>query len=363
MRRIFLHALWALFLVGIAVSGSPALATAQQDRPPAPVVTAPASEGLIAPTTEYIGSLDYAQLADVSGEISGLVASVHFEAGDAVQSGDTLVQLESTLLEGSIREQRAALAQSEVQLEQSKLRLQRIHNLYKRETVSEQEYDDARLTTRALEQQVAGHKAKLARLHDELQKKRITAPFTGIILEKHLSQGEWFAPGQPVATLAGQNKMDAVFPVDQQVLPFIHTGQALSLTTAETTYQARIQAVIRQGDAVSRTVPVKLRFTSDARLAAGIEARAAFPTGHEAKGFLVPREAVLEKEGRSVLYIVREQKVFPIEVAIIGYRDDAIGVQSDKLQTGAEVVIKGNERLQPGQSVRPSSRQTPATEK
>jgi multidrug efflux pump subunit AcrA (membrane-fusion protein) len=65
---------------------------------------------------------------------------------------------------------------------------------------------------------------------------------------------------------------------------------------------------------------------------------------------MVPKDAVVTAGDRSLVYRVKEGKAFPVSVTVEGYHDGAAAVAGD-LKVGDKVVIRGNERLMPGQDV------------
>jgi multidrug efflux pump subunit AcrA (membrane-fusion protein) len=110
--------------------------------------------------------------------------------------------------------------------------------------------------------------------------------------------------------------------------------------------------VVPKGDVVTRTFPLKIRMKNPGYLKEGMEARVALPIGEEKKAFLVPRDAVLTMFGRSVVFAVIDSKAKMIPVKILGYMGMMSGVNADGLEEGMKVVVKGNERLSDGQSVK-----------
>ena len=96
---------------------------------------------------------------------------------------------------------------------------------------------------------------------------------------------------------------------------------------------------------------MKIRVENNGGLAEGMEARVILPKGLGGMTMIVSRDAVISMRGQQVVWAVLDGKAVPIPVFVVGFRGLVAGVKSDKLKEGMDIVVKGNERLQPGQAV------------
>jgi membrane fusion protein (multidrug efflux system) len=101
----------------------------------------------------------------------------------------------------------------------------------------------------------------------------------------------------------------------------------------------------------TRTFSVKIRLKNSARLIEGMEAVAVLPSGEKTGGLVVPRDAVMEMFGRTVVFVVEDSKARMIPVEVRGYAGMMAGVEAQGLQEGMKAVVKGQERLRDGQEV------------
>ena len=65
---------------------------------------------------------------------------------------------------------------------------------------------------------------------------------------------------------------------------------------------------------------------------------------------LLPKDAIATAGTNKLVYLVADGKAVPVSVEILGYYDGNVAVEGN-LKPGAKVVIRGNERLRPGQAV------------
>lgn len=334
---------------------APEGAAKKNAQPPALVVTATARSGQVRPQLEYIGTIYFPEVAQVASEVEGRVEEYFFEEGGSVTKGQELVRLNTDLVEKDLESAQFEYKNLATQLDNAKRELNRIRALFEKKTVSAQDFDRAYYLVAGLENRVVSLKAQSGRLQLQYDKSRVKAPFDGIVLSRSVSRGEWLNRGTPVATLARNDMVDILVHVPQKVLPFLQVGMKLPATTGSKKLKAEVHALIPEGDVATRTFPIKLRAPNDG-LAQGMEARVGIPSGKAEQAVLIPRDGVLMNMGNTSIWVVVDGHAVNIPVVVTAYQDFDAAVQSlspeTPLQEGMQVVVKGNERLRPGQNVK-----------
>ena len=121
--------------------------------------------------------------------------------------------------------------------------------------------------------------------------------------------------------------------------------------------------VVPQADTRSRTFPVKIRIQNEIDdetgplIKAGMLARVTLPTGPQSEALLVPKDAIV-RGGKSPIVFVGDPsspgssqgKVRPGPVSL-GVTSNSLIEVKGSIKTGELVVVRGNERLRPGQDV------------
>lgn len=295
--------------------------------PPANVVVSGVNTGMVAPESEFVGTVYYREVSDVACEVDGKVETISFEEGQRVEKGDVLVKLNSDILMSD--------------LEKAGTDFERAKNLYKEELISEEAYDERRF--------------EKERLEIILGKKTIRAPFKGVIVKKHVERGEWLSPGSAVATIAADDMVDIIAEVPESIVGLIRQNMDIKVKAGGKEITGKVSAIIPKGDISTRTFPVKIRAANSISLMEGMEARAILPAGLKQETLTVPRDAVMSMFGMTVIFAVIDSKakMFPVKVA--GYDGLRAGIFAEGLAKGMKVVVKGNERLRDGQNVNVSS--------
>jgi len=326
-------------------------AGAAQGPPPANVVVAKASEGKLAPTVGLKGTVYYKEVSNLATEVDGLVKEVLFEEGQHIKSGAPMVRLDYTLLEADLQAANARVLQNQAQLAQEQARLERAKSLLADEVTTPQEYDDLRFTVQSMEHLFTASKAEVERIHREVQKKTIYAPFSGVVVDRMTEVGEWKREGDTVAVFARDDVYDVIVNVPEDNLQWIKPGLQTSMVIAGKPVQGNVVAVIPRGDVKMHLFPVKIRVTDQDWLLESMTADVELPMGQATDCTIVPRDAVILDGGQHVLFAVNDGVVARVPVSVLGYDGMQAGIRADAVSPGVEIVTKGQERLRDGQPV------------
>ena len=342
-----------LSVVCLALLFASAAPAQQGEAPASPVVVAKVTSGDMAPQSQFIGTVYFSEISNVASEVDGKVIDIRVTDGQRVKQGDVLVVLSSSLLEKSISRARALANQAKAQYESARLETNRVTALFKSQSVAEGEFDSKRLSAEGLEYQYEAARADLAKLLDEAEKKKIKAPYDGIVIDTPVTRGEWISTGSTVVVTARDDEFEVVVNAPKEAFGVVKPGLKVGVGTAGDEIPGEVFAVIPRGDVATRTFPVKIRVRNNGNLAEGMEARVFLPKGLGGTTMIVPRDALISVRGDQVVWAVLDGKAVPVPVYVVGFRGLLAGVKSPKLQEGMDVVVKGNERLRPGQAVAP----------
>jgi RND family efflux transporter MFP subunit len=322
-----------------------------QGPPPALVEVAQITQGEAEPMVEFVGTVYYARKSDVAAEVEGVVEEVFFEEGYRVKKGDILVSLGTDILDTAISATRADYELVQVELEQAEKELARREPLYKEGSVSESAYDEYYFKSRMLENRAMSLKASLDRLLLEKNKKQIPAPFHGVVVKKNAEKGEWLDTGGVVAVVADDSIVDIVVNVPAGMLKHLEPGKKLTVRSENQAYNGVFLSFVPKGDVATRTFDVKIRMPNSGGLIEGMEARALVPSAAKTQGLKAPRDALLDRFGQNVIWLVQDGAARMVPVQVTGYDGMYVGINGPDLEDGDLVVVKGNERLREGQPV------------
>jgi len=323
----------------------PALDGKKQGPPPAVVVLGEITSGKAEPISEFVGTFYYTQSSKLASEVAGKVNRVLYSEGQDVKAGQALVRLGSGLLDKTIAGVRASNEQAGIELERAIKDFDRMNRLYNSGSVSESVYDDHFFRLRGQEKSVESLKAQLGKLELEKRKMTIGAPFDGVIMEKTVEKGEWVPVGGTVAVIAGTSEIEAIVEVPAETLEFLKRGREVEVMGLGRKLKGRFTSFVPRGDVATRTFSVKVSLRNPGGIVEGMEARVFLPTGGNAEGLLVSRDAVISKMGMDVVYIAAGGVAKKVPVRVLGYRGFKARVTGPGLAAGMKVITKGNERI------------------
>ncbi len=329
---------------------------AQPQRPPAAVRYTEAREHTLRRAIQLPGTVEPRITSLVAAQSAGLVEEFRGREGQRVGKGQPLAQLRRTTLELQIEAIGGQLREAEARLELATSNRTRSQDLLESELISRQQHDDAVSESSAWQGRVDQFKAELANLEDALERATIRAPFAGTVVAEHTEVGQWLGAGDPVVELMSLGDLEVVVDAPERFF---------SLLTRETPARVRfeslpgvqvdgtISAIIPRADAQARTFPLKVRIPNrDGQIGAGMLAGVLFQAGESFQAVIVPKDAVVEQGPQKMVFVLEDDDtVAPVPVQP-GEEAGAWTAVTGPIQSGQRVITRGNERLQPGQTVR-----------
>ncbi|MBT8062813.1 MAG: efflux RND transporter periplasmic adaptor subunit, partial [Gammaproteobacteria bacterium] len=184
----------------------------------------------------------------------------------------------------------------------------------------------------------------------QIQRSRITAPFSGRVTERHANIGEFIVTGGPVARLIDTGNVEVRAQAPVAVARYLDDGMAVSVRDDRGTSPSQIRSVIGVGDERSRMVEVRIALEGTDWII-GSAVRVELPQSEPTTVVAVPRDALILRENATYLYKVKDDNTVEQIPVRTGIGNGArIEVQGD-IADGDRIVIRGGERLRPGQSV------------
>lgn len=327
----------------------------------------------IADTTPTLGQLVASTQADVATRRSGVTDEVLFEIGDRVEAGADLVRLDTTLVEILKRSAQADLAIAEAGIltaearvalaEQALARQERLKGSTAfRQGIFEdlvQSVEEARGELAEAAAQLTAAEARMAQVEYDLENSTIRAPFTGIVVQRMAQPGQYASLGDPVAKLLDIAGLEIEADVPVELIAGLKVGTEVAIRPGHGEGGKAIVRVLLPVETVStRTRPVRFSVKLDELdpilLAIGSTLTLEIPISAPRDAITVPKDALVQARGGGwMVFVVEEEVAQPRNVTLGGSVGDRLEVLSG-LIPGDLVVVRGNERLRPGQTVNAS---------
>jgi HlyD family secretion protein len=312
--------------------------------------------------------------AVVSAKIQGRLSELRVEEGSVVREGEILARLESIDYEAAVARARAAVQRAEADLAEYRRQLRLAVDLARQKIVSEDQREAAASRVKIAEAQVAQAAADQAFVEAQLQNTVIRAPFSGVVVKKMAEVGESVAPIPPgvnistssgaIVALADLGTLEVEADVAEANVAKVAGGQPAEVTVEaipDRRYKAVLRQVIPTADRTKATVQVKVTILDkDKDLKPEMSAKVTFlEPEKEQKAdkavaesvVLVPRAAVVTRDGKSTVFLVREGKA-QARAVVLGTERQSQVIVTDGLKGGETIVSKPGEELKDGASVR-----------
>jgi RND family efflux transporter MFP subunit len=318
----------------------------KQGPPPVPVRVAAVEKKMVSDQISLIGTSEAISKSTVAAEVSGVVEYFPIKEGNFVKKGALLVSLRSTELELRLKGVISAREKIKANFQNAEKELDRLSKLKNANSIAETKFDVAFYAHRALSQSLLQKEAEIEQLEYEIKQKKVVAPFSGFVAKEHTQLGEWVAKGGAVVTLLDLSQIKITVDVPERYSVLLSPESKVKVLVKSISnkyFSGKIYAILPQGDPDSRTFPVRINLSNPGlKIKSGMEAKATFNLSTTKNALLLPKDAIV--------FIVTDGNAVPVNVKVLGYYNSNVAVEGN-LTPGAMVVVRGNERLQPGQAV------------
>ena len=340
-----------LLFVLLSACASEVPPPAASERPPAPVVVTEAGAPELDRSFSVLGEVRTRHRAELAVGVDGPIVTLDALEGATVRKGDLLVQVDDAAVRAELLAARAAVDEATVALDRAQVDLARYRSVSS-EVLAQSEVDRVAADVAGLQARLRSAEARVAQVRAEVARHAIVAPFAGAVTRRLADPGDWVTPGRILVELASTGAIDVIVDVDATLAGLLKADDVATLERDGARIPARIAAVVPVLDPTTRTARVRL--TPDAPHAALIPGAPVtvvfYTTAILSVGSRVPRDALtVSAAGATVVRVVNDVAE-PVQVRVLAGSPDAVLV--DGIAPGDVVVIRGNESLRPGQTVR-----------
>ncbi len=345
MTRVSALAIAFTVMVGVGAAAQ------EQDAPPPRVRLAVAETREVAPVLTAPATVVSRHDSNVTAEAAGRITFVA-EEGALVDEGDPVAAMDDADARLQLDEADARLRRLEIALAQQTRDVERREALAARGALPANELDE--IVSQRDMAAVELREARIARERAavELARTSVAAPFTGLVVERHVEVGEYASPGAEMVRLVDIGALEARVQAPVSLARFVREGLELHVSDGADTFAAPIATIIRAGDAVTRTFELRVNLEGVDTLV-GAPVRVRVPTGVAREAVCVPRDALLLRpDGAYVMRVDADNVAERVAVTPGAGVGDWIDI-GDALAPGDRVVVRGAERLRAGETVNP----------
>jgi RND family efflux transporter MFP subunit len=271
------------------------------------------------------------------------------------------MELRRDLLQAEVVEARALQEAAEAELSLRRQELLRLDNLQESAAFSQARYDDQLQEVAMSSARVAVSnaavlraEANLALAQNDMSDAIIRAPYDGVIVLRHTEVGSYVTIGSAIVEMVNDEQIEIEADVPHDQIGGLKPGVTVTVEYGDFEVgEAKVRAVGVAENAQARTRPVRFTLGWDVAagsLADGQTVVVEIPVNAQHEAVTVHKDAINRVAGQAQVFVVVDGTAQPRNVVL----GDAVGVRFvvlDGLSPGDLVVVRGNERLYPGQAV------------
>jgi RND family efflux transporter MFP subunit len=307
--------------------------------------------------------------AAVASKATGRLEYLGVVEGDRVKRGQILARLEDADLRANLDQARANLRLNEAELKDAQQWLARQKTLLEKGLTTQADLDAADARHQRVLAAIEVAKALVVGAEVSLENTLIRAPFDGTVLTKNADVGEMVAPmaasvssRSAVVTIADMSSLQVEADVSESNIERIVPNQPCEITLdayPETRYQGFVAKIVPTADRAKATVMVKVGFNSyDSKVLPEMSAKVLFlskpsdvsPAAMRSM-LTVPLTALATRNGKKVVYLVRENRAVEVPVTVGKELGSLIEIR-EGLSVGEKVIGKPDEGIANGTKVK-----------
>lgn len=232
--------------------------------------------------------------ATISAQTSGRVLKINVDVDDTVQKGDVLIQFRD-------KEQRAAFNAAKAALDEATAEFKRVKDIFAKKLVAKAALDRADAKFKAA-------RAKHDQAQEALENTIVRAPYSGIVVKRHIEVGELARPGQKLMTGLSLEALRANVALPQDMISVVRkNGKAVAIMKDGQRVTATNITVSPYADPESHTFQVRLDLPQTSLdVYPGMFIKVAFVTAVN-KRLLIPAAAVAQRSEVKAVYVVDDK--------------------------------------------------------
>ena len=338
--------------------------------PPAVTVAYPLQKE-ITEWDEFTGRFEAVETVEIRSRVSGFLQSKHFNDGQKVSKGDLLFKIDPRPFEISLAQATAQLKQAAARLQLAKSDAARAKKLSRRGNISKQKLEESESQLLEKSASLEAAKARVREVNLNLEWSEVRSPITGRPSDARVDVGNLISGGPTNSTL-----LTTVVSLDP--IHFIIIGSEadflkyMRLDRAGKRISSRVApnpVIVRLADETDFKHKGNMDFVDNAidPRSGTIRARAIFPNptgiltpglfghmrlfGGESEALLIPDTAIASDQARKIVQIAGEDGSIAPRIVTLGPMVDGLRVIRTGLKATDKIVIKGLQRIRPGQKV------------
>jgi RND family efflux transporter MFP subunit len=250
------------------------------------------------------GRIDSENEVTIHSKAQGIVVRKYKKAGDVVNPGTVIAQLENNVIRENLR-------LSELDLAKAAKDVERFQNLASIGAVTVRELEDTQIALRSIE-------SRITNLQDQLSNTTITSPVSGVINKDYFEEGTLLSVGSSVVDIVDNKALKMIANITEKDVLKLKVGMEATITTdvySGSIFTGRIEVISpKSNDRYYYSVELTL---NDPQLKPGMFATAIFNVaGNNRNTSVISREAIVGGVKDPHVFVVRDARAYKVAVQV-----------------------------------------------
>jgi RND family efflux transporter MFP subunit len=228
-------------------------------------------------------SVEAKQTTIISSRILARINTITVNAGDTVKKGDLLITLEQSDLESQVLQAKQSIIALQARNKEAKQNFKRSEELLAKQLISTFNFDKANADYQSIVAELTAAKQKYAQVKTALSYASLTAPISGLIVDRFAQPGDTAQAGTKLLSLYNPLLLRVEAQVREKLALTLTQGQNIDieLPSVNQTITGEIEEIVPAANTGARSFLIKARITNNNNLLPGMYARVLIPAGEQ----------------------------------------------------------------------------------
>lgn len=263
------------------------------------------------------GKIEAENSANLSTRMMGYVTNVPVKVGQKVAAGQLLVKINSTDLQAKKAQVDASIIQAQAAYNNAKKDYERFEALFAQQSASQKELDDMTSRFEMAKAGLEAAKQMKNEVNAQFSYTNITAPFSGVVTNVFVKQGDMANPGMPLVAIEGSGRLTASVMVSETNISEIEKGMMVKIfvKSINQSFDGKVSELSLSSKNTGGQYVVKVDINKPTKdILSGMFVNVQFPIKASenqesaSKNVLVPVEAIVKQGQLNGVFVVNENK-------------------------------------------------------
>ncbi len=290
---------------------------------------------------ELDGVIEAINQATLSSEVSGRVEEILFDVDDIVKKGEVIVRIRDREYRARLQKTKAALSEAKTGFDDASREFKRIKGLFKDKVISRAVYDKTSANLDSAHARVTASEASVSEAQLQLDNTVIRAPYSGVVVARHVELGESTNIGKPVMSGYAVGKLRVKVNVPQSIINKVreHRKARVIIIDESDSISASKLTIFPFADAQSHSFRVRLDLPQSGQpLFPGMLVKVAFVIDKNNR-LMIPSGSIVQRSEVTGAYIVDADQQLSFRQLRTGVNKDGLVEIVAGLDAGEKVAL------------------------